>query len=50
MAIKGSHLASRLKLLQSENSTPRHHIPVIPMLIGTLALVNVASVVMVLMD
>lgn len=47
MAIRRSHLALRDEAHDREEA-PRLHVPVIPALFGTLALVNVASAVLAL--
>ncbi|WP_262270614.1 hypothetical protein [Microvirga yunnanensis] len=49
MAIKHSHLAS-CEAARHDGVARRLSIPVVPTLLGALAILNVASVVMVLME
>ncbi|QRM31122.1 hypothetical protein [Microvirga sp. VF16] len=49
MAIKGSHLKSHTEAA-CDRAARRLGIPLVPTLLGALAVVNVASVVMVLME
>jgi hypothetical protein len=49
MAIKGSHLKSRTEVA-CDAPALRLYIPLVPTLLGALAVINVASVVMVLIE
>jgi hypothetical protein len=51
MAAEKSHLTTQAKPKTAENPAPRlHHFYIVPTLIGTLAVVNVASVVLALLE
>jgi len=50
MAIKGSHRGSRVETTHGRRAARWLRIPLIPTLIGALAMMNVASVVMVLVE
>lgn len=49
MAITGSHLESRTEVV-CDVPASRLYIPLVPTLLGALAVINVASVIMVLME
>lgn len=50
MTMDETHLVSRLKRAQDDKPAFRLRIPIVPTLLGVLAMVNVASVVFVLLE
>ena len=50
MAFKGLYIASRIKPAENERLRARSHIAVVAVLVGMLALANIASVVLALME
>lgn len=49
MDLKGSHPVPRIGSSQNDNLIVRPRMPLVPALLGTLAVMNVASVVLALM-
>lgn len=50
MELKGSHLASCIETSQDDSLVVRFRIPLVPALLGALAVLNIASAIMVLME